>query len=106
MEPEDRKWLASLPERVTVYRGQAAGRRAGISWSTDRAVGGRFARRSAWSGEPVLLTGRIRRSDVIAAFTGRNESEVLAFPRHVRDRREERIPDDPNARPSVWGKTP
>jgi hypothetical protein len=33
-------------------------------------------------------------------------SEVLVLPRHVRDRREERIPDAAQVAPSAWGKAP
>jgi hypothetical protein len=107
MESEDREWLASLPERVTIYRGQFAGRRAGISWSTGREVAEFFGQREIELGlEAVVLSGRVKRSNIIAAFTGRKESEVLVLPGHVRNRREERIPDGPIVRPSAWGKTP
>src|SRR5437660_6332003 len=79
MEPEDKAFLDALPETVTVYRGtMRPGRRIGISWTTDKAKAEWFARRFAF-GEmrPVLFTGRVRKSKIIACFTGRNESEVL-----------------------------
>jgi hypothetical protein len=106
MEPENKERLASLPERVTIYRGQLAARRAGISWTTDREVAEWFARRWAMmlGGEPELISGHVERSNVIAAFTGRNESEVLVLPRHVRDRAQELIPPAPQVVPSAWGE--
>ena len=91
MSPEDSEWFASLPERVTIYRGQTAGRRAGISWTTERERAEWFARRYPFRGEPVLLSGRVKRSDIIAVFTGRRDSEVLVLPRHVRDRSSQSI---------------
>jgi hypothetical protein len=52
-------------------------------------------------GEPVLLTGHVKRLDIVAAFTERNEGEVLVLPRHVRDRAQERVPPGPQVVPSV-----
>ena len=88
MGPEDRELFTALPDPVRIYRGQLAGRRAGISWTTERECAERFARRSAglWGGEPTLLIGLVKKADIIAVFTERKESEVLVLPRHVRNR--------------------
>jgi hypothetical protein len=70
----------ALPETVTVYRGATAGlNEEGLSWTTDRNTAVWFARRFAdhRDGEPVVLTGTVAKSDVIACFTGRGESEVV-----------------------------
>lgn len=88
MRPEDRECFTALPDPVSIYRGQLAGRHAGIAWTTDREWAERFARRSAlfFGGEPTLLTGRVKKADIIAVLTERKESEVIVLPRHVRNR--------------------
>ena len=47
MRPEDRECFTALPDPVSIYRGQLAGRHAGIAWTTDRERAEWFARRSA-----------------------------------------------------------
>jgi hypothetical protein len=70
----------ALPETVTVYRGAQDGvNEVGLSWTTDRKTAVWFARRFAdrRDGDPVVLTGLVNKSDVVACFTGRGESEVV-----------------------------
>jgi hypothetical protein len=109
MPPEDKAFFESLPETVTIYRGihRPPNRHIGISWTTDRQKAEWFAHRFA-SGEkkPVLLTGRVRKRKIIACFTDRNESEVLALPKHIRGRKEEELtPVTYEARPFHRGPT-
>jgi hypothetical protein len=93
MEPEDKIFYDALPETVPIYRGtQRPGRHIGVCWTTDRKKAEWFARRFAYGEKkPVLLTGHVRKSNIIACFTGRKESEVLAFPKHIRGRKEEAL---------------
>lgn len=89
MTPEERQELAALPERVTVYRGVHAHSYAmgGLSWTLDRARAVWFAQRFTtpeWPGG--VITGRVLRHRIVALFQARKESEVLVFPRFVRDR--------------------
>jgi hypothetical protein len=90
LSPENKEFLDSLPERVTIYRGvQRPSRYVGISWTLDREVAEWFAGRNTLGGGiPTLLSGHAKKSNIVAVFTGRNESEVLILPRHVRGRGE------------------
>ena len=74
MLPIEKERLNSLSDPVTIYRGQIAGRRAGISWTTDRERAEWFAKRLLYGGEPAVITGRVKRADIIAVFEERNES--------------------------------
>jgi hypothetical protein len=78
---EDKRFYDSLPDPVTVYRGQEQGAPVGISQTTDRAKGEWFAQRFAClHGRPVLLVAEVHKRDVYAVFTDREESEVLCRP--------------------------
>jgi hypothetical protein len=105
LEPEDKDFFDSLPERVTVYRGtQRPGRHVGISWTTDKEIAEWFARRFCLKGTPTLLSGQVRKSSIIAAFAHRKESEVICLPRHVHGRTETSVRGASmnNPRPSKW----
>jgi hypothetical protein len=89
MTSEERQELAALPERVTVHRGVHAYSYAtgGLSWTLDRTRAVWFAQRfpsPEWPG--VVITGQVLRHRIVALFQARGESEVLVFPRFVRDR--------------------
>ena len=77
----DRHAYNELEEIFTVYRGQDADAPVGLSWTTDRAVAEKFARghRGLWNERPTVLTGEVCKRDVAAFYTGRKESEVVAF---------------------------
>ncbi|OWM01252.1 hypothetical protein B7435_16965 [Mycolicibacterium peregrinum] len=84
MNDEERKRLDQLPDEVTVYRGVNHGAHDhGMSWTADPAVAHRFALRFGGHGQPQVLTGRVRKSDVIAYLHGRNEDEILLDPEAV-----------------------
>ncbi|WP_131813233.1 hypothetical protein [Mycolicibacterium fortuitum] len=84
MNDEERKRLDQLPDELTVYRGVNHGARdRGMSWTADPAVAHRFALRFGGHGQPQVLTGRVRKADVIAYLHGRNEDEILLAPEAV-----------------------
>lgn len=97
MSDDERAELASLPDRVTVWRGvNEFNRIAGISWTLDREKAFWFARR--WMDpdhegpDPMehhrcVIEGRVLRSRMMALFDNRNEREVIVFPRYVYDRK-------------------
>jgi hypothetical protein len=92
MSPENKAFFKSLPKIVTIYRGtQRPGRHVGVCWTTDKAMAEWFARRNGHCGKPVLMTGRVRKRNIIACIVDRDESEVLVFPKHVRGRKEEAL---------------
>jgi hypothetical protein len=81
MTDAERARLEALPERVTVYRGfNAYSGSSGMSWTLDPEVATWFARRV---GPGAVISGTVRRGRILALFDGRNESEVVVFPRYV-----------------------
>jgi hypothetical protein len=80
MNAKERKALARLPDRLTIYRGigHVKGRN-GLSWTLDREKAIWFARRfvGVHSGRSSLLTARAYKSDVHALLLGRKEQEVV-----------------------------
>ncbi|RWO55383.1 hypothetical protein [Mesorhizobium sp.] len=81
---KDRDFYESLPARFTIYRGcsgispELAG--LGVCWTTDRRIAEWFAHRG--SREPVLVTGSIRKVEIVLANA--SEKEVVCIPRHSR----------------------
>jgi hypothetical protein len=86
MDEEDRAFLAQLPESFDVFRGY--GKTAnGWSWTLDRKKAIWFAQRFAGVSSdkpPMLATGSIDRSAVVAYFGGRGESEIVVDPKKVK----------------------
>lgn len=86
--------LAQLPGQFQIWRGESRGRAGeGLSWTTDRDKAVWFAQR--WKGSeghrPRLMTGIVNKSDVLAYFLGRGESEIVTFPDYVGGLERERI---------------
>ena len=86
MEDDEVATFTALPDTITVWRG-VAHREAieGMSWTVDKARAEWFAKRFA-GGEgrtPLLVEGTVLKRDVLAYFSNRNESEIVAFPEDV-----------------------
>ncbi|MBP1180910.1 hypothetical protein [Methylobacterium sp. PvR107] len=91
---KDRAFYDALPERFTVYRGgygvppNMIG--LGVCWTTSRDVAEWFARRGVGRDDaPIILSARVRKSDVLLAFA--TEHEVALRParwRQLRCRRQ------------------
>jgi hypothetical protein len=78
MTKDERLALAALPDELTIYRGAREDlNEDGLSWTTDRARAEWFAKRFNREGDAVVLEARVTKHDVLAYFTGRNESEVV-----------------------------
>lgn len=78
---------------ATIYRGQRKGDPAGISWTLDKDRGIWFANRLRREGETgQLVTGLVRRADVLGYFTGRGEDEIVVDPEQVQDKVFEDVP--------------
>lgn len=77
---EDRKTFEELPEIVTVYRGyneHSEGQWESYSWTLKIDTATFFAKRLASrDATPTILTGTVRKSDILAVFTVRGESEI------------------------------
>lgn len=78
----DRSFLDALPERVTIYRGCSRSRVRGVSWTTDPEIAAGFARghRAIPVPDPVVVEAEVDRARILAAFTDRQEAEVLVDP--------------------------
>lgn len=92
--PDGRRTIRDLPPVVTVYRGTFAPTKAdaallvddGWSWSLDRGVAVKFARRFCHTpNQPFVATAEIPREAVEVCLLGRSESEVLIEPGTVTD---------------------
>ena len=86
MEDDEMATLNALPDTITVWRG-VAHREAieGMSWTVDKAKAEWFARRFA-GGEgrtPLLVEGTVSKRDVLAYFSNRGESEIVALAEDV-----------------------
>lgn len=81
MDEEERSRLRSLENPVTVYRGVTSYNAKNIkalSWTLDENVAQWFAQRYGEHG--IVYQAQIRKDDIYAIFTGRNESEVIVDP--------------------------
>lgn len=96
----DLDFYNSLPGSFTVYRGTggipAERAAAGVCWTTSRAMADWFAGRL--SGAPVVISARVRKSEVRLAFSG--EHEIVVAPRKFRVLK---FRGQPAKRPSGWG---
>lgn len=96
----DLDFYNSLPDSFTVYRGTggipADRAAAGVCWTTNRAYADWFAGRL--SGDPVVVSARVRKSDVRLAFS--SEHEVVVAPRRFRVLK---FRGQPAKRPTGWG---
>ena len=76
MNEEEFNLLQSLSDEVTIYRGCQKGiNENGLSWTLDKSKAEFFANRLGKKG--IVLEKKISKSDIIAVFTGRGESEVI-----------------------------
>lgn len=80
MDEEDREFLASLPETVTIYRGhQGRINRRGWSWSLSYHKARWFSHRFG-SKKAKVSKATIKKTDIIAYLSGRSEFEIIADP--------------------------
>lgn len=89
MEDDERTAMEHLPETLNVYRGFCVdGREAGYSWTIDKDRAIWFAKRLCRPKRgdvPRLASGRCRKEDALAYFTGRGEDEILILPENITD---------------------
>jgi hypothetical protein len=90
MEEDERNALASFPPLLEIYRGYVhpRGQRRGWAWTIDHDKARWFSKRlQEKSDKPRVVHGLVERSNVIAYFTGRGESEIVVDPQHVKTRK-------------------
>lgn len=86
MSADERKALKAMPTFIDVWRGVGFKSSVnGMSWTVDRGKAIWFANRYSADKNrtPMLVSGRVQKSDVIAHFMGRNESEIVVNPDDV-----------------------
>lgn len=82
MDEKEFNTLLALPDVVTIYRGCQKGiNEHGLSWTLDKSIAQWFSTRLDRDGEPIVLERTVPKSDIIAVFTGRGESEVIFLER-------------------------
>ena len=90
MKTHEQEAFRALPDRIPVFRGVQHTRAVkGLSWSTDRDKAVWFSRR--YRGPSILASGMVDKSDVLAHFLDRNESEIVVFPEDVLELTTERL---------------
>lgn len=102
MDEEERELFAKLPETITVHRGYKRGeRKMGMSWTINRPQAEWFARRLARDDdEPRVVSGTISKDKALAYFTGRGESEIVAFPEDITVTSDRKVRNKANRNPA------
>jgi hypothetical protein len=92
-QKNEREFYESLPDVVKVYRGNPApDGGSGLSWTLNRSVAVMFAKRLRLPGmTPKLISGKVRKENVLAFFDRRAEAEIVCFPEHIFDRMERKV---------------
>ena len=72
--------LDILPDEIIVYRGCYQHNKRGLCWTLDRAIAEQFPSylRYKQEGQPLLVKGRVKKTDVIAFKGGREEAEIIS----------------------------
>lgn len=71
---------------VTIYRGVKVNNYRGLSWTVDKGVAEWFARRFGHDGDKCyVFTGTIKKKDILALFSSRNEKEVVCDYRKIKN---------------------
>jgi hypothetical protein len=94
MKAADRHFYASLPDRVTVFRGCGRRRVRGLPWTTDRKIAAYFGRGGRFPAppDPVIACAEIAKADLFFVSADRKESEVIVDPYSIKRLRLEPVP--------------
>ncbi len=86
MRDSDKELFNSLGDCVTIYRGVTDYNETNIralSWTLNYKTAQWFAER--FNQEGTVYQATINKKDILAVFTGRNESEVIVDPKHLQN---------------------
>jgi hypothetical protein len=84
LDNRSRAFFESLTNDITIFRGCSRERIKGLSWTTDAAVARKFALGHRFRvRDPVLVTARIKKQEILAIITVRDESEIVCDPSEV-----------------------
>jgi hypothetical protein len=103
MDEDERKAFAKLPETITIHRGYKRGeRKMGMSWTISRPQAEWFARRLAREDdESRVVSGTLPKAKALAYFTGRGESEIVAFPEDITVTSDRKVRNKANRNPAT-----
>jgi hypothetical protein len=95
MDDEEREYLAGLPDELVIWRGfKNDDRELGLSWTLDRSRAKWFAKRLSSDNDVArVASGKVKKSDVIAFFGGRNEEEIVINPCYIQELTIEHVED-------------
>lgn len=83
MTPDEREFLAMLPDQIIIYRGgsvtEQKTKKYGISWTLNREIAEQFANVKTIRDkkEMIVIEKEINKSEVIAYFNQRQEEEII-----------------------------
>ena len=84
MDEDEQKQYSALPKEITVYRGiRGRGRLEALSWTLDIDKAEWFAKR--WNKGGKVYSAMVKKEDVLAVFTSRNEDEIVVDFKKLRD---------------------
>ena len=82
MSNDERDELASTSHRIRIFRSHLDWNRDGFCWTLDRKIALEFAHGYDW---PSLTSAFASKSDVLAYFLRRGESEIIIHPSNICD---------------------
>lgn len=86
MTPDEQAAYDALPDYVTIYRGCYKANKWGLSWSLSKEIAEKFPiyHRYRQEGQPLVVTARAKKRNIIAIKLDRNESEIITWrPKHL-----------------------
>ncbi len=97
MNKEDREFLASLPDVVTVHRGCSVNNVNNLCWTTDLTLAQWFANRfnfksNFFNKDCCVVTGTIAKEDIIAVILERDEVCLICDPAMIKNKKKEILP--------------
>jgi len=84
MEDHEKKFLETLPDEFTVYRGHQVRNRMGYSWTLSYWRAKWFAQRFQQKRQGVV-SGTVKKENIVAVLLGRNELEIVCAPKNIID---------------------
>jgi hypothetical protein len=81
MAEEERQFLEQLPDEFVIFRGHQRRNRYGWSWTLSYSQAWFFANRFSKNGG--VISSICKKSDVLALFLGRGESEIVIDPKKL-----------------------
>jgi len=88
MDKEELKYLCTLPDDVTIYRGYCHHNKRGWSWTLSPSKARWFAKRFDDMGgthQPMVAVATVKREMIIAYIAGRGESEIIVDPKMLEE---------------------